>query len=69
MENEGTIAIPIIGYIIALISPVIGLLYGATLVFFKKDTELYKKHGRFIIYFSILMFIVGLIVRLTFKVP
>lgn len=65
MENEGTIAIPIIGYIIALISPIIGLLYGATLVFFKKDTPLYQKHGRFIIYFSIVMFIVGLIVRLV----
>lgn len=67
MENEGTIVIPIIGYIIAVISPIIGLLYGAVLVFFKKDTELYQKHGRFIIYFAILLFIIDLILRLTIK--
>lgn len=65
MENEGTIIIPIIGYIIALISPIIALIYGTVLVFFKKDTPLYQKHGRFIIYFSILMFIIGLIIRLV----
>jgi len=44
LENKGTIAIPIIGYIIAIISPLIGLIYGAILVFFKKDTPLYQKH-------------------------
>ena len=63
MENEGTIAIPIIGYIIAVISPIIGLVYGAALVFFKKDTPLYQKHGRFIIYFAIVLFIIDLILR------
>lgn len=62
MEKEGTIIIPIIGYIIALISPIIGLIYGAVLVFFKKDTPLYQKHGRFIIYFAILVFIVSFII-------
>lgn len=61
MENKGTIIIPIIGYIIALISPLLGLVYGAILVFFKKDTPLYQKHGRFIIYFAILVFIISLI--------
>ena len=67
MENEGTIAIPIIGYIIALISPIIGLFYGAVLVFFKKETPLYQKHGRFIIYFSILMFIISFIIRMVMR--
>lgn len=63
MENEGTIIIPIIGYIIAIISPIIGLVYGAILVFFKKDTLLYQKHGRFIIYFAIAVFIVSFIIK------
>ncbi|WP_296783759.1 hypothetical protein [Methanobrevibacter sp.] len=67
MENEGTIAIPIIGYIIALISPIIGLLYGAALVFFKKETPLYQKHGRFIIYFAILVFIISFIIRMAIR--
>lgn len=64
MENEGTIIVPIIGYIIAAISPIIGLIYGSVLVFFKKDTPLYQKHGRFIIYFAIVMFIIGFVIRL-----
>jgi hypothetical protein len=67
MENEGTIIIPIIGYIIAVISPIIGLLYGAALVFFKKDTPLYQKHGRFIIYFAIVVFIISFIIKLVIK--
>ena len=64
MENEGTIIVPIIGYIIAAISPIIGLIYGSVLLFFKKDTPLYQKHGRFIIYFAIVMFIIGFVIRL-----
>nr|WP_294998150.1 hypothetical protein [uncultured Methanobrevibacter sp.] len=66
MEKEGNIIIPIIGYIISIVSPIIGLLYGAALVFMKKDTSLYQKHGRFIIYFAILMFIISFIIRLHF---
>ena len=63
MENKGNIIIPIIGYIIALISPLIGLVYGAILFFTKKDVLLYRKHGRFIIYFSIVVFVISLIIR------
>lgn len=65
MENKGTIIVPIIGYIISIISPIIGLLFGAALVFFKKDTPLYQKHGRFIIFFSILLFVIYVIIRLV----
>lgn len=61
MENEGNIVIPIIGYIIVLIHPIIGLVYGTALFFFKKDVSLYRKHGRLIIYFAILVFIIRVI--------
>ena len=64
MENEGTTIIPIIGYVIALLIPILGLVYGAILVFFKKDTPLYQKHGRFIIYFSIVIFIISTIIKI-----
>ena len=63
MENEGHMAIPILGYIIALISPLIGLIYGAALFYFKKDVSLYQKHGRYIIYFTIVVFVVSFITR------
>lgn len=62
MDGEGTIIIPIIGYIIALVSPIIGLIYGSVLFYFKKDVPLYRKHGRFIIYFAIAVFISSLII-------
>lgn len=62
MDGEGTIIIPIIGYIIALLSPLLGLIYGAILFFYKKDVPLYRKHGRYIIYVAIAAFIVSLIV-------
>ncbi|WP_407374309.1 hypothetical protein [Methanobrevibacter sp.] len=66
MDNEGSMAIAIIGYIIALISPIIGLVYGAALFFLKKDVALYQKHGKLIIVFSIVVFVVSLIVRMVF---
>ena len=64
MENNGNTVIVILGYIVALLSPLIGLLYGAYLVFFKKENALYQKHGRFIIYFAILVFIVSYAIRM-----
>ncbi len=58
--------VPIIGYVIALIIPIFGLVYGAALFYFKKDVELYRKHGRFIIYFSIVVFIISTIIKIVF---
>jgi hypothetical protein len=66
MENEGTIVIPIIGYVISLIIPIVGLIYGAALFYLKKDVLLYRKHGRYIIYFSIAMFIISTIIKILF---
>ncbi|MBR3112336.1 MAG: hypothetical protein IKH29_01330 [Methanobrevibacter sp.] len=65
MDGEGTIIIPIIGYIIALISPLLGLIYGAILFYYKKDVPLYRKHGRYIIYLAILIFVIGMIAVAT----
>ena len=65
MDGEGNIIIPIIGYVIAFLSPILGLIYGAILFFYKKDVPLYRKHGRFIIFFAVAMFIVSLVVALA----
>lgn len=62
MDSEGTIIIPIIGYIISILSPLIGLIYGVALFYLKKDVAPYRKHGRFIIYFSIAVFIISRII-------
>lgn len=66
MDNEGSMAVAIIGYVIAIISPIIGLVYGAALFFLKKDVALYQKHGKLIIVFSIVVFVVSLIIRSIF---
>jgi hypothetical protein len=65
MDGEGTIIIPIIGYIIAILSPLLGLVYGAVLFFVKKDVPLYRKHGRFIIYFAIVVFVISTIILMA----
>ena len=64
MDNEGNKIIAYLGYIISLIIPILGLLYGGGLFYLKKDIPLYRKHGRLTIYFAILLFIVNFIVRL-----
>ena len=61
MENEGNKIVAYLGYVIALLSPIIGLVYGAMLFYLKKEVPLYRKHGRYIIYFAIAVFIAGLI--------
>ncbi len=62
MENEGNKIIAYLGYVVALLSPILGLIYGAILFFLKKEVPLYRKHGRYIIYFAIAVFIVSVII-------
>lgn len=62
MENEGNNIIAYLGYVVALLSPILGLIYGSILFFYKKEVPLYRKHGRYIIYFAIAVFIASLIV-------
>lgn len=69
MESEGNIIIPIIGYILAILIPIIGLIYGAAIFFLKKDVPLYRKHGRYIIYLSIVVWIIGIILVITGIAP
>lgn len=64
MEKKGNIIIPAMGYIIAIISPLLGLIYGGILFFTQKDVILYRNHGRLLIYFSIFVFVVSWIIRL-----
>ena len=54
-----------LGYVVALLSPLFGLIYGAILFFLKKEVPPYRKHGRYIIYFSIAVFIIYFIILLV----
>lgn len=64
MENEGTKIVPFIGYLIAVLIPIIGLVYGAMLFYLKKDVPLYHNHGRYIIYCAIVVFVISWIIRM-----
>lgn len=68
VENEGTKVIPIIGYVIGLLIPILGVIYGAILLYYKKDTSLYQKHGRYIIYFSVAIFVISTVLKIVLKV-
>ena len=59
------LGIGVLGYIIAFISPLIGLAYGLVLFYTKRDDAFYNKHAKYIMFFAVIMFIVNLIMRLA----
>lgn len=64
MDMEGNKIIPLIGYVLAVLIPIIGLVYGAMLFYLKKDVPLYRNNGRYIIYCAIVVFVVSWIIRI-----
>lgn len=63
MDKE--MIVSIIGYLVALMIPIAGLVFGAFLFYFKKDNPTYRKQGKLIIYFSIVIFVATLIAEIA----
>lgn len=62
MAETKEIIIALVGYVIAFISPIIGLIVGAVIFYTQKDKNPFlKKHGKFIIFFAIAMWIISII--------
>lgn len=62
MAEEGSMAVVVIGYLLAIFIPILGLIMGAALYFLKKDeVPLYAKHGKFIMILALILFIIGLL--------
>lgn len=59
MESEKILAI--IGYILAILLPLIGVIYGLVLYFVKGDDEYVKKHAKYIIIVGVVMIIISII--------
>ena len=59
MEAEKILAI--IGYILAILFPLIGVIYGLVLYFVKGDDEYIKKHAKYIIIVGVLMMVISII--------
>ena len=60
METEKILAI--IGYILAILFPLIGVIYGLILYFAKGDDESVKTHAKYIIIVGVVMMFISVIV-------
>ncbi len=54
--------IVIIGYILAILVPLIGVIYGLVFYFVKGEDEYIKKHAKYIMIVGVVMIIISIIV-------
>ena len=47
--------IAIIGYLLAIFIPILGIIAGATIYFVKKEDQFYQKHAKYIIIVAIVV--------------
>lgn len=63
--NSDTI-LAIIGYILAILFPLIGVIYGLIIYFVKGDNEYLKNHAKYIIIVGVVMIIISFILVTLF---
>ena len=61
--------IAIIGYNLALISPLLGVIAGAIIYFTQKENPFLSKHGKYIIIVAVAVWIIGIILVFGGIVP
>ena len=66
MESETILAI--IGYVLAVLFPLIGVIYGLALYFLKGDDEYLKKHAKYIIIVGVVMMILSIVLAMIFGI-
>lgn len=54
--------IVIVGYLLALLSPILGVIAGVILYFVKKEDPFYQKHAKYIIIVAIVVWAISAIV-------
>ena len=69
MAETKELIIAIVGYILALISPILGLIAGAIIYFTQKENPLLSKHGKYIIIVAVAVWIIGIILVFGGIVP
>lgn len=55
MAENGNLLVVIIGYLVAILFPLIGLIYGILLYFMKKEEPYYAKHAKYIMIVAVVM--------------
>ena len=58
----------IIGYILAICFPLIGIIYGLILYFVKGDDAYIKKHAKYIIIVGLVMFCLAFVLMMVFNI-
>lgn len=61
MAETKELIIAIIGYILAIVSPLLGIIAGAIIYFTQKENPFFNKHGKYIIIVAIAVWIIGII--------
>lgn len=69
MAETKELIIAIIGYILAIVSPLLGIIAGAIIYFTQKENPFLSKHGKYIIIVAVVVWIIGLILVLGGFIP
>ena len=69
MAETKELIIAIVGYVLALISPLLGVIAGAIIYFTQKENPFLSKHGKYIIIVAVTVWIIGIILVFGGIVP
>ena len=69
MAETKEMIIVIVGYILAIISPILGIIVGALLYFTQKENPFYLKHGKYIAIVAVAVWVIGIILVMAGLAP
>ena len=69
MAETKEMIIVIVGYILAIISPILGIIIGALLYFTQKENPFYLKHGKYIAIVAVAVWVIGIILVMAGLAP
>ena len=69
MAETKELIIAIVGYVIAVISPLLGLIAGAVIFFTQKENPFLNKHGKYIMVFAVIIWIISIILVMSGALP
>ena len=57
--------IAIVGYLLAIFIPILGLIVGVILYFVKKEDPFYQKHAKYIMILAVVVWVLGFVLTLA----
>ena len=61
MAETKELIIAIIGYILAIVSPLLGVIAGAIIYFTQKENPFLARHGKYIIIVAVIVWVIGIV--------